>query len=67
MGFAKIGKMFSDPDGHGWPLRVTLQETTLPELEILLGKDGRISKEEALEIINRNRAKKGLDPIHAVP
>lgn len=59
--------MFSDPEKYGWPLKWALQDATVGELEILLSKDGPVSKEDALEIINGRLRAQGLPPLTSVP
>lgn len=46
---------------------VVTHQLPLPTLLALSAPDGKISKEQAMDIINKKREAKGLKPIHSIP
>ena len=60
-----IAKSFLE--SHGVVPDVVLSGMTIPQLEALGAPSGKITPEQAMDLINERREAKGLGPIHYLP
>lgn len=65
MPWAKIIRSLGEE--RGWTPRTIAEGFTVHQLIALGAPAGKVSKEQAFEIINARREKKGMDPICYLP